>query len=93
MIIYTIIMESFRDDKLGFYALVCKSNSSAVSSEIWIWGKDICLSLGYKYYKQVIQKENKKKPCSQDKRYLCYFLNKNGVYELINKSKKQLKNN
>ena len=79
MFIYTIIMESFRDDKLGFYALVYKSESS----EIWIREKDICLSLGYKYYKQVIQKnvskENKKKPYSQDKRYLCYFLNKDGV--------------
>ena len=51
-------MESFRDDKLGFYALVYKSKSS----EVWIRGKDICLSLGYNYYKQVI----KKKPYSQD---------------------------
>ena len=30
-------MESFRDDKLGFHALVYKSKSS----EIWIQGKDI----------------------------------------------------
>ena len=55
-------MESFRDDKLGFYALEYKSKSS----EIWIRGKDNCLSLGYKYYKQVIQKnvskQNKNKP-------------------------------
>ena len=33
IILYTI-MESFRDDKLGFYALIYKSNSLAVSSEI-----------------------------------------------------------
>ena len=32
-------MESFTDDKLGFYALVYKSKSS----EIRIQGKDICL--------------------------------------------------
>ena len=37
-------MESFRDNKLGFYALVYKSKNS----EIWIQVKDICLSLGYK---------------------------------------------
>ena len=65
-------MESFRDDKLSFYALVYKSKSSSSAAEIWIRGNDICLSLGYKYYKQVIQKdvskENKKKPYSQDKR-------------------------
>ena len=35
-----------------------------------------------------MSKENKKKPNCQDHRYLCYFLNKNGVYELINKSRK-----
>ena len=85
-------MESFRDNKLGFYTLVYKSKSSSEAAQIWIRGKDICLSLGYKYYKQVIQKnvskENKKKPNCQDHRYLCYFLNKNGVYELIKKAEK-----
>ena len=86
-------MESFRDNKLGFYALVYKSNSSA--AEIWIQGIDICLSLGYKNYKRAIQKnvskDNKKKPLCEDARYLCYFLNKDGVNELINKSRKTVK--
>ena len=45
-------MESFRDNKLGFYALIYKTKSS----EIWIRGKDICLLLGYKDYKRMYLK-------------------------------------
>ena len=64
MLIYTIIMESFRDDNLGFYVIIYKSKSSSKAAEIWIRGKDICISLGYKYYKKILQKnvskENKK---------------------------------
>ena len=96
IILYTV-MESFKGNKLGFYPLIYKSKSPAASkaAEIWIRRKDICLSLGYKYYKQVIQKnvckENKKKPNCQDHRYLCYFLNKDGVYKLISKKKQLLK--
>ena len=40
-------MESIRDDKLGFYVIVFQINNA-----IWIRGKDICLSLGYKDYKK-----------------------------------------
>ena len=51
--------------------------------------------LGYKDYKRAIQKnvtkDNKKKPLCQDTRYLCHFLNKDGVNELINKSRKTVK--
>ena len=71
-------MESFRDDKLGFYAIVLKYKDT-----VWVRAKDLCISLGYKDYKTAVQrnvsKENKKKSNCQDKRYLCYFLNKNGV--------------
>ena len=80
-------MESFRDNNLGFYVLVYK-----LKGEIWICAKDICLSLGYNDYKRAVQnhvnKEDKKKPKLQDKRYLCYFLNKSGVYFIIIKSRK-----
>ena len=71
-------MESFRGDKLGFYAFIYKSKSS----ETWIRGKDFFLSLG--------SKDNKKKLLFQDTRYICYFLNKDGVNELIT-VEKQLK--
>ena len=44
-------MESFKDNNLGFYILIYKFNQ-----EIWIRGKDLCISLEYKYYKQVIER-------------------------------------
>ena len=54
--------------------------------------KGICLSIGYKDYKRAVQNNveplNKKKPACQDKRYRCFFLSKEGVYSLINKSRK-----
>ena len=87
-------MESIRNDELGYYVIVFnfKVCTSAHSNKIWIHGKGICLSLGYKDYRNTIilnvDSFDKKKPACQDKRYRCYFLNKSGVYSLINKSRK-----
>ena len=79
-------MESFRDDNLRFYVIVFR-----FKGEIWIRAKDICLFLSYKDYKRAVQKhvnrEDKKRPKLQDKRYRCFFLNKSGVYSLVNKSR------
>ena len=84
-------MESFRDDKLGFYVIIYKYNN-----ERWTRAKDICSFLGYKDYKRAVQKHaelnNKKKPELQDKRYRCFFLNKSGAYSLVKKSRKTIKN-
>ena len=80
-------MQSVRNDNLGFYVTVFK-----YKEEMWIRGKDICLSTGYKDYRNAIRLNvdsiDKKKPACQDKRYRCLFLNKSGVYSLINKSRK-----
>ena len=80
-------MESIRNDELGYYVI-----DFNFKNEIWIGGKDICLSLGYKDYRNTIRLNvdsfYKKKPACQDKRCRCYFRNKSGVYSLINKSRK-----
>ena len=59
-------MESFRDNKLGSYVIYFVSKDR----DIWIHAKDVSLSLGYKYYKEIIHKkaskDNKKKPLCQD---------------------------
>ena len=48
--------------------------------------------MGYKDYRKAVRNNvdpmDKKKPACQDKRYSCFFLNKSGVYSLINKSRK-----
>lgn len=84
-------MESFRDDKLGFYVIVFR-----FKDEIWIHAKDICLSLGYKYYKQIIQKNvdsiDTKKPKLQDLGIDDFFLIKLVFILLLLNPEKQLKN-